>query len=42
MKVNEVMHKGGDWVDPNTPLVNLAKLMREPDIGAIPIGENDH
>jgi len=41
MKVKEVMHKGVDWVAPNTPLTDLAKLMRKHDIGAIPIGEND-
>jgi CBS domain-containing protein len=42
MKVKDVMHKGVDWVGPNTTIAELAKLMREHDIGAIPIGENDH
>ena len=41
MKVKEVMHKGVDWVSPDTPVTELAKLMREHDIGAIPIGEAD-
>ena len=41
MKVKEVMHKGVDWVSQDTPVTELAKLMREHDIGAIPIGEND-
>ncbi len=41
MKVKEVMHRGVEWVDPDTPVVELAKLMRKYDIGAIPIGEND-
>ncbi len=41
MKVNEAMHKGVDWVSPDTPVTELAKLMRDQDIGAIPIGEND-
>src|SRR2546428_3995359 len=41
MKVKDVMHKGVDWVSPATPVTELAKLMREHDIGAIPIGEND-
>ena len=41
MKVKDVMHKGVDWVSPGTPVTELAKLMREHDIGAIPIGEND-
>jgi CBS domain-containing protein len=41
MKVKEAMHKGVDWVSPDTPVTELARLMREHDIGAIPIGEND-
>jgi CBS domain-containing protein len=41
MKVKEAMHKGVDWVSTDTPVTELAKLMREHDIGAIPIGEND-
>ncbi len=41
MKVKEAMHKGVDWVDSNTPVTDLAKLMCKHDIGAIPIGEND-
>src|SRR5258708_6439690 len=41
MKVKDVMHKGVDWVSPNTPVTILAKMMREHDIGCIPIGEDD-
>jgi CBS domain-containing protein len=41
MKVKDAMHKGVDWVSPDTPVPELAKLMRDHDIGAIPIGEND-
>jgi CBS domain-containing protein len=41
MKVKEVMHKGVEWVGPDTPLTEIAKLMRQHDIGAVPIGEND-
>ena len=41
MKVKDAMHKGVDWVDPDTPIIEIAKLMRAHDIGAIPIGEND-
>ena len=41
MKVKDVMHKGVDWVAPETPIAELAKLMCDHDIGAIPIGEND-
>ena len=41
MKVKDVMHKGVDWVSPNTTVTVLAKMMREHDIGCIPIGEDD-
>jgi CBS domain-containing protein len=41
MKVKDAMHKGVDWVSPDTPITEMAKLMCERDIGAIPIGEND-
>jgi CBS domain-containing protein len=41
MKVKDAMHKGVEWVGPDTPVTELAKLMRTHDIGAIPIGEND-
>ncbi len=41
MKVKEAMHKGVDWVGPDTPVTDLAELMCQHDIGAIPIGEDD-
>ena len=41
MKVKDAMHKGVEWVGPDTPVSELAKLMRKHDIGAVPIGEND-
>jgi CBS domain-containing protein len=41
MKVKDAMHKGVEWVGPDTPVIELAKLMRQHDIGAIPIGQND-
>jgi CBS domain-containing protein len=41
MKVKQAMHKGVTWVDPRTPVEQLAQLMQQHDIGAIPIGEND-
>jgi CBS domain-containing protein len=42
MKVKDAMHRGVDWVGPETPISELARLMRDHDVGAIPIGENDH
>jgi CBS domain-containing protein len=41
MKVKEAMHKGVDWVSPDTPITELAKLMLQHDVGSIPIGEDD-
>ena len=41
MKVREAMHQGVEWVEPGTTVEALAQRMREHDIGAIPIGEND-
>lgn len=41
MKVKDAMHKGVDWVGPDTPIAEVAKLMCGNDIGAVPIGEND-
>jgi len=41
MIVKDAMHKGVDWVSPDTLVTELAKLMRDHDVGAIPIGEND-
>jgi CBS domain-containing protein len=41
MKIKDCMHQGVVWSAPETPLKELAKRMREEDIGAIPIGEND-
>jgi len=41
MKVKKAMHQGVTWADSHLPVEQLAFLMREHDIGAIPIGEND-
>jgi CBS domain-containing protein len=41
MKVKDVMHKGAEWVPPETTLAGVAQRMRDLDIGAIPVGEND-
>jgi len=41
MKVKEVMHTGVSWVEPDTPVAEVAKKMRDEDIGAIPVGEDD-
>jgi CBS domain-containing protein len=35
------MHAGVDWCAPDTPLSEIARIMRDDDIGAVPIGEED-
>jgi CBS domain-containing protein len=41
MKVKDAMHAGTEWLPPSTPLVEIAKRMRDKDIGCVPIGDND-
>lgn len=41
MKVKEMMHKSVEWVSPDTSIAAVARKMRQFDIGAIPVGEND-
>jgi len=37
MKVKEAMHKGTTGVEPSTPVIDIAKYMRDDDVGAIPV-----
>lgn len=41
MKVRDAMHRGAEWVGPDTAVSEVARKMRDLDIGAIPVGEND-
>jgi CBS domain-containing protein len=41
MKVRDAMHRGVQWVQPGTRVMEIARLMREHDIGCVPVGEND-
>jgi CBS domain-containing protein len=41
MKVKDAMHKGVEWVGPDTTLSEVAKKMRDLDVGAIPVGKSD-
>jgi len=41
MKVKTAMHRGVEWCDPDAPVCEIAKIMLDHDIGAVPIGEND-
>jgi CBS domain-containing protein len=37
MKVKEIMHKGAEYVSPDTSVELLAKKMLDEDVGAIPV-----
>lgn len=41
MKVKDAMHKGLNYAEPTTSLCDLAKRMREFDVGAIPINDKN-
>jgi CBS domain-containing protein len=41
MKVKNAMHKNAEWVSPETPITQIAKQMKDLDIGSLPVGEND-
>ena len=41
MKVRSAMHKGAEWVAPDTPISAIAQKMKKLDVGSIPVGEND-
>ena len=42
MKVKDVMHKGTTCVEPSTPIKEIARRMRDGDIGAIPVKADGH
>lgn len=41
MKIEQAMHKGAEWVAPDTPIKQIARIMKDKDIGAVPVGENE-
>jgi CBS domain-containing protein len=41
MKVKDVMHFGAEWIGPDTPITRIAQLMKQHDVGSLPVGEND-
>ena len=41
MKVKEIMHKGVEWISPDTSVAALTKKMKKFDVGALPVGEDD-
>lgn len=41
MKVRNAMHANAEWVSPETPIAQVAKKMKDLDIGSLPVGESD-
>jgi CBS domain-containing protein len=41
MRVHEIMSSSVELVGPDTPIRDAACVMRDNDIGALPVGEND-
>ncbi|MBS0252712.1 MAG: CBS domain-containing protein [Proteobacteria bacterium] len=41
MKVKDAMHKGAEWVAPDTLVSDVARMMKDLDIGAVPVGKDD-
>lgn len=41
MKVKDIMTQNVTFIKPSTPLQEAANLMRDMDVGALPVGEND-
>ena len=40
MKVKDIMHKGVNCVTPDTPIEEIAKQMRQADVGVLPVKKN--
>jgi len=41
MQVKDAMHSGVYWISPSTTLAEVARLMNDHNVGALPIGEDD-
>lgn len=41
MEISKAMHKKAEWVTADTPVSDVARLMRDEDIGAVPVGKED-
>lgn len=41
MEVEKAMHAQASWVSHDTPVSEVAKLMKKDDVGAVPVGKND-
>lgn len=41
MKVKQAMHRGVNWCGINTPLIEVAQILLNLDVGAVPVSDND-
>ncbi|MBL6952159.1 MAG: CBS domain-containing protein [Alphaproteobacteria bacterium] len=41
MQVREAMHAEAEWIRPDAPVTDVARIMRDLDIGAVPVCEED-
>lgn len=41
MEISKAMHEHADWVSADTPVSEVARMMRTDDIGAVPVGRDD-
>lgn len=41
MLVKDAMHRGAQFIDPDALITDVAEKMRDDNIGALPVGEND-
>lgn len=41
MQIKDLMSRDVQFVEPDTPVVDIAKTMRDKDVGSMPVAEND-
>jgi CBS domain-containing protein len=41
MNISDAMHRTATWVPAESPVIKVARLMRDQDIGAVPVGKDD-
>lgn len=41
MEIAKVMHAPAEWAEAGTPVTEIARRMKESDIGALPVGRDD-
>jgi CBS domain-containing protein len=41
MQIDKIMHAPAEWVEAKTPVIDVARRMKQADIGALPVGKDD-